>query len=530
MSLDCYRLDPLHYYSSPGLSFDACLKMTGVTLELMTDPEQYLFIEKGMRGGVSTISHRFAKANNPYLADGYNSSEDTSYIMYYDCNNLYGTAMSSPLPTGSFRFLTPEEVESFDVMSKPDDASKGYILEVDLEYPSHLHQAHNDYPLAPESLVVSPTMLSPYAQMLALDLGINTNSKIGKLIPNLMPKKGYVLHYRNLKFYMEMGLRVTTIHRVLEFAQSPWLKPYIDFNTVKRQAAHNSFEKDLFKLMNNSVYGKTMQNNRKHLNIQIVTKEWRAKRLVAQPTFQCFSIINDTVTIVKMLKGNVVLDKPIYAGMCILDISKLCMYQFHYQVILPQYGERVKLLFTDTDSLCYHIKTEDIYRDMSDRLCHYDTSDYPPNHPLYSKINAKVLGKFKDECNGTAPLEFVGLRAKMYSILLKPEKDDEEEIDDGNDVKQKKENEKKTAKGVKRSYVAKHIRHRQYRNCLFDKEPTMSHFYNIRSKCHQLHTTKIVKTALSPYDDKRYLLDGVASLAYGHHLLLNPDNNNSSPS
>ena len=146
MSLNFYQLDPLHYFSSPGLSWDACLKMTKESIDLLIEPDQYLFFEKGTRGGVSAISNRYAKADNPYLAEGFDPCQETSYITYLDCNNLYGYAMCEPLPTGRFRFLTPRELEGFDLNSKSDDGSKGYVLEVDLEYPSNLHETHNDYP------------------------------------------------------------------------------------------------------------------------------------------------------------------------------------------------------------------------------------------------------------------------------------------------------------------------------------------------------------------------------------------------
>src|SRR5688572_14037886 len=441
MSMNYYKLDPLHYYSSPGLSFDACLKMTGVSLQLITDPDQYLFIEKGMRGGVSMISNRYAKSNNPYLGGLYDENVPNSYITYLDCNNLYGFAMSEPLPTGEFRFLDSDEIEDFELESKTTDDNMGYILEVDLDYPQNLHDKHNDYPLAPEKLLITHDMLSPYAKSVSQKIGHNVNGHVEKLVPNLMKKTNYVLHYRNLQFYLKMGMKLVKIHKILELEQSRWLKRYIDFNTAKRQVAKSAFEEDLFKLMNNSVFGKTMEQKRRHLEIRLVTNARRAKRFIARPTFQSFQIINDDLTVVKLTKSNVYLNKPLYAGMCILDLSKLKMYSFHYEVVLPTYGDRARLLFTDTDSLCYHITTDDVYRDMQKQLDEYDTSDFPNDHFLFSRNNAKVIGKFKDETNGVAASEFVGLRSKMYSLLLSDN------------------HEKKTAKGVKKSFVSKQIRH-----------------------------------------------------------------------
>jgi len=236
--------------TSPGLSWQACLKMTGVELEQLTDPDMHLFIEEGMRGGISMITHRHAEANNPYI-EGYDPNQETNYLMYLDANNLYGWAMSQHLPTGNFGWLTEQEVEYLDVRNIPDEEGEGYILEVDLEYSKEFHSLHNDYPLAPEQVKVSADILSPYSLQLIDDLDMQNQTFTTKLIPNLNNKTNYVLHYRNLQQYLSLGMKLTKVHRVLGFNQSPWLKTYIDFNTEKRKMVTNAFEKDLYKLMNN---------------------------------------------------------------------------------------------------------------------------------------------------------------------------------------------------------------------------------------------------------------------------------------
>ena len=195
--LKAYNLDPCHFYTSPGLAWQACLKMTDVELELLTDPDMYLFIEEGLRGGISMISNRFSKANNPYVPD-YNPKQETSYVMYLDANNLYGWGMSQPLPTGEFDWLTEQEISTLDIERVPDDSEQGYILEVDLRYPEELHDLHNDYPLAPERMKILPEMLSPYCQELSKDLNLGS-APVPKLVPNLEDKTNYVVHYRNLK-------------------------------------------------------------------------------------------------------------------------------------------------------------------------------------------------------------------------------------------------------------------------------------------------------------------------------------------
>ena len=256
--LTYYKLDPCHYFTSPGLSWDAMLKMTNIELELMTDIAMFQMIEFGLRGGVSYIANRYAKANNEYMKD-YDKRRHNKHIMYLDANNLYGYAMSQALPTGNFRWLNDEEIDEINLDEFKEDNTKGLILEVDLEYPKELHDHHNDYPLAPEKMKVTNNMLSNYCKDIAEKYNISIG-QVHKLIPNLQNKTKYVIHYRNLQLYVSLGLRLVKVHRALEFDQSRWLKKYIDFNNNKRKIAKNSFEKDFFKLMNNSVFGKTAEN------------------------------------------------------------------------------------------------------------------------------------------------------------------------------------------------------------------------------------------------------------------------------
>ena len=240
------------------------LKMTRVKLEKIVDIDMYLIIEKGQRGGISYIAKRYAKANNKYMKN-YDPTKPSIYISYLDMNNLYGWAMSGYLPYGGFKWL--KNVDGFDVTLIVKKSRIDYILEVDLEYPDELHELHNDYPLAPEKLAVSSDMLSKYCKKIADKYEIKVGD-VKKLIPNLGNKTKYVLHYKNLQLYLSLGMKLTKIHKVLKFKQSDWMKKYIDFNTEKRTNAANSFEKDFFKLMINSVYDKTMENLRKRIVCQ----------------------------------------------------------------------------------------------------------------------------------------------------------------------------------------------------------------------------------------------------------------------
>ena len=301
------------------------LKMTDVKLEKISDIDQYLFIEKGTRGGVSYIAKRYAKANNKYASD-YDSNKQSTFITYLDKNNLYGWAMSEYLPYGEFKWL--KNVDELDVMSINEKSDVGYILEVDLKYPDNIHELHSDYPLAPEKLAVTNDILSKYCKIIAA----KNNIKVGvvkKIIPNLGNKTKYVL----LQLYLSLGMELTKIYRVLKFKQSNWMKKYMNFNAKKRMCATNDFEKDFFKLMTNSVYGKTMENLRKRINVRFVNNKKDFLKYTSKPTYVTHKLFNKNFGAIHEIKPVLILNKPIYVGFTILDLSKWLMYDFHYNFI-----------------------------------------------------------------------------------------------------------------------------------------------------------------------------------------------------
>ena len=486
--LKIYGLDPVHYFTAPGLAWDACLKMTGINLELLSDPDMLLMFEKGIRGGISIISNRYGEAKNKYMKC-FNKNKLATFLLYLDANNLYGCAMSEMLPTHGFKWLTDKEINNLYNNQVVQIWEKTpCILEVDLEYSKELHDLHNDYPLCPER--------------------VKCDKGVEKLIPILRDKTKYVIHYKNLMQCLKLGMKLKKIHRGIKFIESAWLKPYIDKNTNLRTQAKNNFEKDFYKLMNNSVFGKTMENIRNRVNVQLVTSREKFKKLVAKPNFRSRKIFNENLVSVHMKKTSLTMNKPVYLGMCILDLSKIIMFDFHYNYIKPKYGNNAKLLFTDTDSLFYEIQTEDFYKDISgDVKDRFDTSDYPENHPsgIPTGINKKVLGMFKDEAAGKIIKEFVGLRSKLYSFIM----------EDG------KEN--KRCKGVKKQVVENSITHEDYKTCLTTGKDKLARQDILRSYEHEVYTEEVNKIALSAEDDKRYILkDGMHTLAWGHYKI--PDN------
>ncbi|XP_066603662.1 uncharacterized protein [Prorops nasuta] len=298
-----YKLDPVPYFSLPSYTWDIMLFYTDIKLELVTDIDMLTFIERGIRGGLSQCSNRYAKANNKFLSN-YNSSESSRYLMYFDVNNLYGWAMSQALPFGQFEWV--ENCENFNVNDYADDSDKGYIIEVDLSYPEKIHDLQRDLPMCPENK--KPP-----------------NSKISKLLATLNNKHRYVMHYRNLKQALNHGVVLEKIHRILKFKQSFWLKSYIDLNTKLRTESNSDFEKNLYKLMNNAVFGKTIENVRKRCNVYIKNNwggRYGVRSLVSKPNFYRISIFDEDLVAIQMKKLNIIIDKPIFIGMCILDLSK----------------------------------------------------------------------------------------------------------------------------------------------------------------------------------------------------------------
>ena len=487
--LKIYGLDPVYYFTAPGLAWDACLKITDIDLELLNDPDMLLIFEKGIRGGISMISNRYGEANNKYMGHGFNKNKLKKYLMYLDANNLYGCAMSMKLPTHGFKWLTSGEMEKlFKNQIVQVWERIPCILEVDLEYPEKLHDLHNDYPFCPEK--------------------VKCDNRVEKLIPNLRDKTKYVIHCKNLIQCLKAGMKLKKIHRGIKFIESEWMKPYIEMNTNLRTKAKNNFEKDFFKLMNNSVFGKTMENIRNRVNVKLVNTEERLKKLVAKPNLKCPpKTFSENLVSVHLKKTSLLMNKPVYLGMCILDLSKTIMYDFHYNYIKPKYGDKSKLPFTDTDSLMYEIETEDFYKDISEDVKdRFDTSDYPENHPsgIPTGINKKVLGMFKDEAAGKIIKEFVGLRSKLYSYKM----------DEGG--------ENKKCKGIKKQVVTTSITHEDYKTCLTTGKEQLRKQNIIRSYEHEVYTEEVNKIALSALDDKRYILgDGIHTLAWGHYKIKN---------
>ena len=300
-------------------------------------------VQKGIRGGICQAIHRYAKSNNKYMKN-YDKNIESSYLMYLDANNLYGWAMSQKLPVNGFKWENDLSRFNEDFIKNYNENSDiGYFLEVDVEYPKKLFSSHKDLPYLPERRKLE---------------------KVEKLVCSIEDKEKYVIHIRALKQALNHGLVLKDVHRVIKFNQEAWLKPYIDMNTKLRKEAKNEFEKDFFKLMNNAVFGKTMENVRKHRDIRFVTTDKRRNQLVSEPNYQTRKRFSEDLLAIEMKKIQVKMNKPVYLGMSVLDNSKTLMYEFWYDYIKPKYGDRAKICYIDTESFVIYIKTEDFYKDI----------------------------------------------------------------------------------------------------------------------------------------------------------------------
>lgn len=487
-SLKYYKLDPAYYVTAPSLSWDAMLLHTGTKLELISDLAIYELLEKGIRGGLAQCSLRHAEANNKYCPY-FNDLERSSYLVYLDCNNLYGYAMTKKLPISEFEFLCQDEINNFDVKKVSNDDDYGFILEVDLSYPNYLHKKHKDLPFAVEKIV------PPYG-------------KTPKLIANLYDKYNYVIHYTHLKECLKHGLILKKVHCILRFRQESFLKKYIDLNTTLRQEAKTTFEKDFFKLLNNAIFGKTIENKRKQANVKLVTK-WRdtnnktnkhlcADKLITRPNLKSVSIFSENLIAVELNHDKIMLDRPIYIGFTVLEYSKQHLYQFHYDFIKDKYKDDAKLCYTDTDSLLYLIYTDDFYRDMLDEINKFDTSNFTIDNPYQiPQCNAKIPGLFKDEMGGDIITEFIGLRAKLYCI---------------DSVK----TQIKKAKGISKP-ITNELKLDDYKNSLLTNDILRCKMNMIKSIKHILFSQQIDKKVLDRNDDKVQILpDHIQTLPWGH--------------
>ena len=504
VSLQEDGLDPVHFVSLPGLSFMSAFKKTDEKVHLLQDAEMYTMFERGIRGGLTFVNrHKVNEVND--------IGNKNVHLIYIDENNLYGSALCKPLPHSDFTWVVGQDLQHFsnpnNIMNLSDESEWGYLFEVDLEYPSSIHDITADFPLAPESGTVTEEMFSPFMKDFYLKLASERGTTrkyqpTRKLLLTQYDKESYTVHYAILKFYLKMGMCLRTVRRAIRFRQKRWLEPYIKYNSERRALARNSFEKDYYKLKNNSLFGKTMEDVRKRIDYKLVTDVHRFQSLVRNPLFHDRDIISEDIVGVRMMKNKVVLGKPIYVGQAVLDYSKLEMYRLYYETLseCPLIKD-IELVGGDTDSFFAaihtdkHVAIDSVFKSLSHT---FDSSNYPQNHPLFCTANKARLGCFKDETGGGVIEEMILLRPKMYSMKVR-----------GVD------NSIRRAKGISKSLV-RTMHHSDYQAALEKKNESHVQMTVLRSNLHTVQTVTFRKRALSAWEDKRCWLTANTSLPHGH--------------
>jgi hypothetical protein len=438
------------------------------------------------------------------------------FHMQIDANNLYGFAQSCRMPIGNYKWMTTEDIEAKDWTQFNENANTGQILEVDLEYPQKYHLQHNSLVLAPHRMAINESHLSNFAKECLLQLRGTNHHSSEKLVSTFLPRKNYVVHAANLALYLELGMILTKVHRVLSFDQSNFLQEYIAFCTCKRAEAKSDFRKRLFKLFSNSNYGKFIENKRIHLQCKIVADKKSFEKWAANPRFSNFKVLNESGIVAMFLTQKQIVMRQAWAiGFTILERSKSLVYSDYYKRIKPALNNQCAVIFSDTDSLLLRINPEFSKDDVLDRLHNImDFSNYPPNHPRYSTLRQNQLRFWKDEMKGSDVEEFVGLAAKTYSIRLNEE---------GVQRTQSK------CKGVGK-FFRKRIPFEEYKKCITSIDQHRVNQYSIQSKDHVIRTIKFDRLCFSSFDDKRYILScGIHTVPYGSIFIPPQDDKDDCP-
>ena len=494
---DFFKIPIENYISAPQITWDACLKTIDRPIEVMTNPTNVVLVEQAIRGGVSFVNNRHEKVEDLQQES----------ILYLDATNLYGFAQQMPLPIGNYKNVAPKDACKMNWRTMKSDQPVGFILEVDLKIPNHLHDYFDDLPIAPAHDVITYEKLSPYSQ--------NTHTIIKgykkavkktdlKLTSTLEEKQRYMVHYLNLGFYLRHGAVLTNIHSCLAFSQEPYLKPYIDFLSKKRAEAKSEFKKRLFKLLANSLYGKFIQDVRKYCDVKFAFSNARLQKLCRDPFYVSHTSLGrgKNIHMVFIRKSKIKLNRLYAVGFSILELSKLHMFSLWYEELKPKFGKDISLVLTDTDSFVIKVRNHSKAQALNKIRRVMDFSNYPKeNKEFYDETNKKVPGFLKDEYPTSDIMEVVAVKSKCYFLRLKASK---------NHIVCKG-----IAKGVSDTFPIS-----LYKKCVYENDTIVkSTMTTIRAKKHKLRTVEVTKVCMTSGDDKRYQLCHLHSVPYGHKFI-----------
>jgi hypothetical protein len=510
---ELHGLDMCQYLSLASLTWDCCLKNiydeNKFVIELLSDVDMMEMFEKMKRGGFCNLfNKRHSKANNKYMKI-YDETKQSTYIMYFDINNMYGGAMIEMLPYGEFKWVDKITLE--EIINTDDENEYGYVIDCDIKIPVELQDTVlKDMMIVPYNRVIVESELSDYNKKIMKKNNIKSISKVKKLVSDYHDRTNYVCHYRIIKYIYSLGITDIKINKCIKFKQGKILESYIMKNQKRREIAKNEFEKNLYKDLNNMVFGNTIKNIREYTNVNLYDGSSidKVRNKMSRYNVKSVKEMNGSYFQLETYKSKILYNIPVFIGVTILDISKIQAYNFHYNYICKTYDNKdFDLLYGDTDSLVYEIRTEDAYKDMkNNEEKFFDLSEMDFMESIKSNLNKKKLYMMKPECRGLVINEFLALAPKNYFY-------ERETLDNV-----KEEQYIKKSKGVSKCIVKDEINKDDYVNVLNTGETKTKNMTNIVSKEHILRTINFEKIALTAYYDKSYLMDdGVHLKPYGYY-------------
>lgn len=500
MIYDSYSLDPAAMLSSPGLSIQSFLYSSKAKLGLIKDVEVYTLFEDNVRGGLVSTVEGYSKFNLPSF-DDYDEKAEISSGGFIDFNSLYPYVLTEKLPTGNMYELTQEEVKNFDYINVDVDGDYAYALLIDYYIPDDVKRYTDEFPLSIHKFSPKEDDISDFTKEILKNAGMK-RGKTERLVASHLPMEKYLITIKLLKLFVEIGMVVTKVHRIFRFDQSAIFKDFILKNIHLRTNSVSTAGKSFFKLLSNSLFGRLLMNVRKFMGMnKMITTKKQFEKYINSPLLKECIPISENKLIMKMEKSKIKLQMPMFVGLFILNHSKTKMFYIYYQVLKHHYSDKVKLLYTDTDSLLIKFTGYNFLEEINKLPMkkYMDFSNFPKNHPMYDKTHAGELSYFKSECKHHQLVECVLLQSKCYSIRT-------------NDIGQ----DKSAAKGVVKNKQSL-LTHKLY----MDIHKQSLHTFNITcanivKRQNVIKLIKQRKTALTKVEIKRWWRDSITSFAYGH--------------
>ena len=499
-----YKLDPSSFITTPSLAIQSALFHSNLEIGLLTDMEVYTEFENSIRGGLTSVVRSYTDFNSKYL-DNYDKLKPISSGAFLDVNSLYPTVMSEKLPYGNFKELNDVEIEKFKKEYKEIDLDGPYCYAVSIDYdiPDNVKMDTDDLPLSIHKKTVSENDVSPYTANITKDMRYKL-PKQETLLADHSSQSEYLISLKRLRLLLDLGINVTKIHRVFRFDQDYIFKDFIEKNIKLRNEATSDFEKLLFKLFSNALYGKTLYNARKNnMSTTLVRSKKRFEEVMQNPLLHsCFPIAQDML-IMRFKKSEIKLNHPMYMGWFILENSKWFMYKYFYQTLKATYGADISLLYMDTDSFMLKLDGREIFDEFAKEPLRHsiDRSNFPRDEELFDDSFKGKLGYWKSETQLIGIREFVALQCKLYSVLLNTGTC------------------KSVAKGVTNG-LQQELSHGLYKKVYSGENlEQKSSYCRILSSKYNLYTIKTVKRSLSKVEKKRWWRDMNTSYAYGHPLI-----------